>query len=196
MLYWADQSSQGRLKIFCNDTKNPTNQPRKDPFHMYSLSPASVSTREAREGWPMLTVEIDANGDSWSTCERSPSLVGSLGSSCQYNRFLSCFGFSSQPTAHFFAYSPSPSNLGRQSCWVACLCVSGFNSHHSLCVHLFWNVTHLGSRINTQPFGYTRPPFSSRHSSNYNAAARRRTNPLLGALTSIMVYTVLTSLRA
>jgi hypothetical protein len=25
--------------------------------------------------------------------------------------------------------SPSPSNLGRQACWVACLCVSGCTCH-------------------------------------------------------------------
>ncbi len=32
--------------------------------------------KETREGWPMLTVETEANGDSWSTCERVPSLDG------------------------------------------------------------------------------------------------------------------------
>jgi hypothetical protein len=32
-------------------------------------------------------------------------------------------------TAHFFTLLvPAPSNLGRQSCWVAFLCVSGINS--------------------------------------------------------------------
>ncbi len=36
---------------------------------------------EDREGWPLLTVETEANGDSRSTYERDPSLVGSLGSS-------------------------------------------------------------------------------------------------------------------
>jgi hypothetical protein len=34
------------------------------------------STREAREGWPLLTVETEANGDLWSTYERAyPWLV-------------------------------------------------------------------------------------------------------------------------
>ncbi len=31
-----------------------------------------------REGWPLLTVETEANEDSKSTNERGPSLVGSL----------------------------------------------------------------------------------------------------------------------
>jgi hypothetical protein len=45
-----------------------------------------VSTRETREGWPLLLTE--ANGDSWSTNERVPSLVGTLGLLCRYNRFF------------------------------------------------------------------------------------------------------------
>jgi hypothetical protein len=64
-----------------------------------------------------------------------PSLVGLLGLSFRYKRFLSCFGCCSQPSINYF-FSPhtfslcmflSPSNSGRQSCWVACLlvCVSG-----------------------------------------------------------------------
>ncbi len=40
-------------------------------------------------GWRLLIVENEANGDSRSTYERGPSLVDSLGSSCQYKRFLS-----------------------------------------------------------------------------------------------------------
>ncbi len=34
--------------------------------------------RETREGQPLLTVETEATGDSKSTNERGPSLVGSL----------------------------------------------------------------------------------------------------------------------
>jgi hypothetical protein len=56
-------------------------------------------------------VETEAYADSWSTYERGPSLVGSLGSSCRQKRFLSCLGCSSKPgtkyyflTAHFFAF--------------------------------------------------------------------------------------------
>jgi hypothetical protein len=37
-------------------------------------------TRETREGWPVLTVETEANGDSKSTYEKGSSLVGSFGS--------------------------------------------------------------------------------------------------------------------
>jgi hypothetical protein len=95
-----------------------------------------VQLRETREGWPLLTFETEVNGGSKSTNERGPSLIGSLGVSCWYQRFLFCLGCSSQPsTKYFFSslytisihFSPLPSKLGMQSCWVACLlaCVSG-----------------------------------------------------------------------
>ncbi len=48
--------------------------------------------RETKEGWPLLTVETEANGDSKSANEKCLSLAGSLGSSCRYKRFLSCLG--------------------------------------------------------------------------------------------------------
>jgi hypothetical protein len=35
--------------------------------------------RETREGWPLLTVETEVNGDSKSTKESGPSLVGLQG---------------------------------------------------------------------------------------------------------------------
>ncbi len=38
-LHWADKSSQGRTKISYTGMLSPMNQPRKDPFQMYSLSP-------------------------------------------------------------------------------------------------------------------------------------------------------------
>ncbi len=44
-----------------------------------------VFYRETREGWTLLTVETEANGDSRNTFVRGPSLVGSFGSSCRYN---------------------------------------------------------------------------------------------------------------
>jgi hypothetical protein len=34
-------------------------------------------SRDPREGWPLLTVETEANGDSWSAYAWDPSLVGS-----------------------------------------------------------------------------------------------------------------------
>ncbi len=61
-----------------------------------------VVARDTREGWPLLTVETEANGDSTSTYERGPFLVGSLGWLCQYKRFLSCLGCSSRPSTKYF----------------------------------------------------------------------------------------------
>jgi hypothetical protein len=43
----------------------------------YVLGP-SVSRRKTREGWPLLMVETEVNGDSKRTNERAPPLVGSL----------------------------------------------------------------------------------------------------------------------
>ncbi len=81
--------------------------------------------------WPLLTVETEVNGDSKSTYEKGPSLVGSFGLSCRYKRFFFNLGldaligqyeiFFPRPT---LPLSPSPSKLGRQPCWVACLLVS------------------------------------------------------------------------
>jgi hypothetical protein len=56
----------------------------------------------ASEGWLLLNVENEASGDSWSINERGPSLVGSLGSSCWYNRFLSCLGCSGQASTKYY----------------------------------------------------------------------------------------------
>jgi hypothetical protein len=92
----------------------------------------------ASEGWLLLNVENEASGDSWSTNERGPSLIGSLGSSCWYNRFLSCFGCSSQPSTkcnfphrtlfHFISpLRPATWPVARQSCWVASLYFSAQN---------------------------------------------------------------------
>jgi hypothetical protein len=51
----------------------------------------------SKEGWPLLTIETETNGVSRSTYERCPSLVGSLGSLCLYERFFSCLGCFSRP---------------------------------------------------------------------------------------------------
>jgi hypothetical protein len=61
-------------------------------------------TRETREGWPLLSVETEAHGDSRSTHERGPSLVGSLGSLCRYKRFLSCIGCSNRPSTKYIFF--------------------------------------------------------------------------------------------
>jgi hypothetical protein len=42
-----------------------------------------IVARETREGWPLLSVETEANGDLWSTNERGSSFAGSFGSSVQ-----------------------------------------------------------------------------------------------------------------
>jgi hypothetical protein len=64
----------------------------------------SVAERETREGWPLLSVETEANGDSKITNESGPSLVGSLVSSCRYKRFLSCLDCSSRPSTKYFFF--------------------------------------------------------------------------------------------
>ncbi len=51
----------------------------------YPVLPSSMCStylllKETREGLSLLTVDTEANGCSWSTYERDPSLVGSLGS--------------------------------------------------------------------------------------------------------------------
>ncbi len=86
----------------------------------------------------MLTVETEVNGYSKSTNERGPSLAGSLGLSCRNKRFLYRLGCSSWPSIFIFFLtvypisihlSPSPSKLGRQSCWVASILVCVFVSN-------------------------------------------------------------------
>jgi hypothetical protein len=63
----------------------------------------SLKIRETGEGRTPLTVETEVNGDSKSTNERCLSLVGSLGLSCRYKRFLSCLGCSnSRPRTKYF----------------------------------------------------------------------------------------------
>ncbi len=47
------------------------------PYHYFLKD--GCPPREYRKGLPLLTVEIEVNGDSKSTNERSFSLVGSLG---------------------------------------------------------------------------------------------------------------------
>jgi hypothetical protein len=89
--------------------------------------------RDNREGWPLLTVEV--NGDSKSLMKGS-FLGFFVGLSCRCERFLFCLGCSSRLSTRYFFPSPytvsfplssSPSKLGRQQCWVTCLlvCVSG-----------------------------------------------------------------------
>jgi hypothetical protein len=62
----------------------------------------SQKTRETREGWPLLTLETEANGDSKRTNERDTFLVGSLCLSCRCKLFLFCLGCFSQPSTKYF----------------------------------------------------------------------------------------------
>jgi hypothetical protein len=96
------------------------------------------STRETREGRPLLAVQTEVNGTQSVQNERGPFLVGALDLSCWYNRFLFCLGCSCQSSKNYYFphrtlfQSPSTSDLGRQACWVACLCVSGLNQKSSV----------------------------------------------------------------
>jgi hypothetical protein len=56
IFYWADWSSQGRPKISCTDMISPTNQPRKDPYHVFSLSPHSPQFQKVGRGRPSLSL--------------------------------------------------------------------------------------------------------------------------------------------
>ncbi len=85
-------------------------------FHMFKCAQAIVFPtanttitatfpRETREGWTLLTVETEMNGDSKVTNERGPSLEGSLGTSFRYKRLLCCLGCSCQvSTKEFFSH--------------------------------------------------------------------------------------------
>ncbi len=62
-----------------------------------------VYFRETREGWcALLIVETEANGDSKSSNERGPSMVGSLGSSCLYKRFCPALAALVGPVENIF----------------------------------------------------------------------------------------------
>jgi hypothetical protein len=91
-----------------------------------------LAGRETREGWPLLTVETEVNGNSKRQMKRGSFLVGSLSLSCRYKRFfvLPWLLYSAQYKIFFSSsyiisipLSPSASKLGRQPCWVACLLV-------------------------------------------------------------------------
>ncbi len=60
-------------------------------------------TRQTRDGWLLMIDETELNGDSTSTNERGPSLVGYLGLACRYKRFLFCLGCFSRPSTKYFS---------------------------------------------------------------------------------------------
>jgi hypothetical protein len=60
--------------------------------------------RLERGGPAVLTVKTEVNGDSKSTNECDPSLIGSRGLSCRYKRFLFCLGCSSRPRVQYIIF--------------------------------------------------------------------------------------------
>ncbi len=56
------------------------------------------------QGWPLLTVETEVNGDSKSKNEGCPCLVGSSGLSCRCKRFLISLGCSSRPSTKYIFF--------------------------------------------------------------------------------------------
>ncbi len=104
-----------------------------------------------REGWPLLAVVTEVNGDSKSTYERGPFLVGSLGLSCWYKRFLFCFGWSSQPSTkmfflaiHYFnSFVPIAQQAGQAGVLGRLVCASGdiFNKTKAYFVMLWHLLT-------------------------------------------------------
>ncbi len=96
--------------------------------------------RETREGWPLLTVETYVNGYSKRTNEREP-FPWLVRWACRAGTrdFCSALAAIAGPDPNIFFSSPytvsvplsqSPSKLGRQPCWVACLlvCISGHST--------------------------------------------------------------------
>ncbi len=115
--FWSTTSNVMLLNRHCYATDQPKNRfwwARKQAQWRHER----VITRDTREGWPLLLLTVKLNGDSKSTNKRVPSLVCSVGLSCRYKRFWYC------PYTISIYFSPSPSTLGRQTCWVACLLVS------------------------------------------------------------------------
>ncbi len=91
---------------------------------------AAETGRETLEGWPLVTVETGAIGDSRSTThERGPFFVGFWVWRAGTREFCSTLAalvgsiyFFPSPYIISIPLSPSLNKLGRQPCWVACLC--------------------------------------------------------------------------
>ncbi len=64
-----------------------------------------MRARETREGRPLPTVETEENGDSKSTNERDPSLVGSLDLPDLYERFCSALAALVGPVQNIFFFT-------------------------------------------------------------------------------------------
>jgi hypothetical protein len=82
--------------LYLTDYSRPAKEEK--PSQMYCCA------ERLERGWPLLTVGT-GNGDSKSTNGRGPSLVGSLGFSCRYKRFLFCLGCSNRPRRKKFFFT-------------------------------------------------------------------------------------------
>ncbi len=78
ILHQADRSSQGRTKISCTNRTSPTNQTRKDFFHLYSLSPHLPQLQQSAGSAPLppsSLCEVDASVKKATRHHRTRLLV-------------------------------------------------------------------------------------------------------------------------
>jgi hypothetical protein len=117
------------VKSACGSTITRRLSSAQSFFHKNSFLPRAY-TRETREGWPLLTVETEVNGDLKSTNERGPSLVGSLGLSCwcSYNRF-----FPHRTLLQFLFPHPPASWAGSRAGSPVSVCVYGLHQKTKVC---------------------------------------------------------------
>ncbi len=101
--------------------------PKKPTFQL-KMYLFSGHTREPREGWPLMTVETESQGDSRSSFERGISSVGSLGSSCSTRDFCPAFAALIGPVKIFFPVHYFSSSCPHYSTsWVV-----GYSDFHNL----------------------------------------------------------------
>ncbi len=61
ILCWAERAAKAEQKFSCTGTTSPTNQPRKDPLHLYPLSPHSPKFQQSAGGPPLSSLSDVAN---------------------------------------------------------------------------------------------------------------------------------------
>ncbi len=91
-----------------------------------------ICARETRERWPLLTVEMRWMGIKRVQVKGALSWLVSWACRAGTREFCSTLSALVGPVQNIFSspytisipLSPSPSKLGRQPCWVACLLVS------------------------------------------------------------------------
>ncbi len=89
-------------KIFCMLDRLRQQKLRLSPrMHIFNMC-HEIPLRENREGWPLLIVEYETNGDSKSTNERDPSFVGSLDSFCRCKKIYVQPWCCSRPSTKYF----------------------------------------------------------------------------------------------